>query len=149
MHVVTGLGSRWCPRCVHRGWPKSSLCWAHSRQEGLLTTKRIVQPKRIISAQVLVFNTLPMLISSSGWFYYSLMVKMISGLLGWRFRFSQSLSTYVTGCRGNYITGLTNGNNPLLSERITVSQRWGKLKTRSFFCSIYLIFYSVICLQQY
>lgn len=84
-----------------------------------------------------------------GSFCYSLMVKMISGLWGWHFRFSQSLSTYGTGCRGNYITGLTNGNNPLLSERITVSQHRGKLKTRSFFCGIYLIFYSVICLQQY
>lgn len=45
-----------------------------------------------------------------------------SGLLIWHFRFSQSLSTCVTDCWGNYITGLTNGNNPLLSERITVIQ---------------------------
>lgn len=52
----------------------------------------------------------------------------------------QTFSMCAVGCRENYITAFSNGRNPLLSERITVSTR--ENRTLSSFASIYLIFYS-------
>ena len=59
----------------------------------------------------------------------------------WYFWFFLSFSMCITGYRGIYLTALTNGRNPLLSERITVAQYRGN-RTLSSFGGIYLILYS-------
>lgn len=129
LYVVTFLHSGWYTQCIHRRWLKSSLHWTKSSQWGILTTVRIVQSKHIISVEIQTLNTLLVQIARS---VLLLLCPYgqddLSGLLIWHFSFSQSLSTCVTGCWGKHIKGLTNGNNPLLSERITVIQHRGNRK---------------------